>query len=194
MTNERQLAVIEIPVDPDDRAYDSKAMSGLTQRNRLFVVKMLQQGVNPKAAPRAAVECGYKAEHGWKLMRNPDIIQALREEATKRLAGAALLGINVMLDIASTPGHKDQYKAAKDLAAINGFTAEQRIVVEHISEDSKAQLRQIRDMATQLGMDPKQLIEAAGIIDAEYEEVKEAILRTANDGAGVEVEIDDSDW
>ncbi len=89
-----------------------------------------------------------------------------------------------MLAIAQDPGHKDQFRAAKELAAINGFTAEQRIVVEHITEDSKAQIRQIRDMAKQLGMEPEQLIRAAGIVDAEFVEVSPAEL----------VGVDDSEW
>ncbi len=94
-----------------------------------------------------------------------------------------------MLEIAHTPGHKDQYKAAKDLAALNGYTAEQRIVVEHISEDSKAQIRQIRAMAEELGMDPRQLIEGVGIIDAEFEEVAEKVAALAAPPT-----VDDSDW
>ncbi len=175
---------IAIPRDVNDRSYDGKGMSALTSRKRAFVIAMLQQGVNPKAAPKAAASCGYQPNYGYELMRDEGILAALREEATKRLAGAALVGVNVMLEIAQDPTHKDQYKAAKDLAAINGFTAEQRIVVEHISEDSKQQIRQIREMAAQLGMDPKQLIQAAGIIDAEFEDVTPA----------KPAEVDTSDW
>lgn len=184
MTLDRNLPVA-IPTDPHDRSYDGKAMSGLGPRKRSFVIAMLQEGVNSKAAPRAAVKCGYTAAYGYDLMRDDGILAALREEATKRLAGAALVGVNVLLEIAQSPTHKDQFRAAKELAGINGFTAEQRIVVEHISEDSKQQIRQIREMATQLGMDPKQLIQAAGIIDAEFEEVREAIAPAV---------VDDSDW
>lgn len=177
-----------IPADPDDRSYDGKAMASLNLRQRKFVITMLQQGCRTKACELAAVSAGYHAMYGWELMRNEAILAALREEATKRLAGAALVGVTVMLDIAQNPQHKDQFRAAKELAAINGFTAEQRIVVEHISEDSKAQMRQIRDMATQLGLDPKQLIAAAGIIDAEFTEVD-----TANENHS-QVEVDASDW
>lgn len=175
---------LTIPTDPNDRSYDGKTMGALTARKRAFVISMLQQGVNPKAARAAAAAAGYRPEYGYELMRDDGILAALREEATKRLAGAALVGVNVLLDIAQSPTHKDQFRAAKELAGINGFTAEQRIVVEHISEDSKQQLRQIREMAAQLGMDPKALIEAAGIIDAEFEDVTSAKA----------AEIDDSDW
>ena len=175
---------LAIPTDPNDRAYDGKAMGALSTRKRQFVIAMLQQGVNPKACAVAAASLGYHPKYGYELMRDDGILAAMREEATKRLAGAALVGVNVLLDIAQSPTHKDQFRAAKELAGINGFTAEQRIVVEHISEDSKAQIRQIRDMAAQLGLDAKQLIASAGIVDAEFTEVTPA----------APVEVDASDW
>lgn len=180
MTNE-----VAIPFNPDDRSYDGKAMSALNDRKRRFVIAMLQMGVNPKAASRAAASLGYHPNYGYELMRDETVLAALREESTKRLAGAALVGVNVLLEIAQSPTHKDQFRAAKELAGINGFTAEQRIVVEHIDADSKAQIRQIRDMANQLGMDPRQLIEAAGIVDAEFTEVNDAEPAA---------KVDDSDW
>ena len=185
---------VSIPFDPNDRSYDGKAMGGLEDRKRRFVIAMLQMGTNPKAAPRAAASLGYHPNYGYQLMRDEGVLAALREEATKRLAGAALVGVNVLLEIAQSPTHKDQFRAAKELAGINGFTAEQRIVVEHISEDSKAQIRQIREMAAQLGLEPKQLIEAAGIVDAEYTEVEEAKPGRKAKQASPSAEVDDSDW
>ncbi len=166
-------------------------MAALPDRKRQFVIAMLGQAVNPKACKIAAAECGYAPYYGYELMRDDGILAALREESTKRLAGAALVGVNVLLDIAQNAQHKDQFRAAKELAGINGFTAEQRIVVEHISEDSKAQIRQIREMAAQLGLDPKQLIQSAGIIDAEFTEVTPA---TPVEPAPAQAGVDDSDW
>lgn len=173
-------------ISPDrDREHDGKAMSALTPRKRQFVIAMLQQGVNPKACRVAAAQAGLTPEYGYKLMRDDEILQALREEATKRLAGAALVGVNVMLEIAQDPGHKDQFRAAKELAAINGFTAEQRIVVEHIDPDGKALLARVKEMAGKLGLDPRLLIQQAGIVDAEFTDVT-----PAKDAA----KVDDSDW
>ena len=171
-----------LPALITDRSNDGKAMAGLSDRERLFVIAMLQQGLNKKAAQIAANEAGYtNPVYGYELMRRDSILAAMREEATKRVAGAALVGVTVMLDIAQTDGHKDQYKAAKDLAALNGFTSEQRIVVEHIDSDGKAMIQKIRTMAADLGMDAQQLIAAAGIVDAEYTVVNEP-------------EVDTSDW
>ncbi len=177
------MATALVVETPQSRFYDGKAMAALNDRQRAFVQSMVQQGANPKAASKAAADAGFAPVYGYELMRHEGILAALREEATKRLVGAALVGVNVMLDIANNPTHKDQYKAAKDLAAINGFTAEQRIMVTHVTEDTKGQMNQIREMATQLGLDPKQLIAAAGIIEVEGEftEVEEP-------------EVDTSDW
>ena len=186
MTKDLTVAV------PVDRKFDGKAMASLTDRQRLFVLEMLTLGINAKACCLAAARCGYASAYGYELMRNEHILAAIREEATKRVAGAALVGINVMLEIAHDLTHKDRYKAAKDLAALNGFTAEQRIVVEHISEDSKAQMRQIRDMAAQLGLDPEALIRQAGIIDVEFTEV--TLTPEPDIKPDIGVEIDSSDW
>ena len=170
--------------EEESRRGDGQRMSALSGRQRTFVLELIQRGAHRTAIEDSAVAAGYSRTHGYKLLRDSDVLAAVREESTKKVAGAALLGVAVMVEIASNPLHKDQYRAAKDLAALNGFTAEQRIVVEHIDADSKAQIRQIREMATQLGMDPKQLIEAAGIIDAEFEDV------TPKKAA----EVDSSDW
>lgn len=162
---------------------DGRAMAALTPKRREFVRNMLQLGPDKRAAQYAAAKAGYAEPiYGYELMRDEGIIAALREEATKRLAGAALLGVTVMMDIASNPTHKDQYKAAKDLAAINGFTAEQKIVVEHLNADTRQLIGQIREMAEQLGMDPRQLIAAAGIVEGEYVDVTPVTA------------VDDSDW
>jgi hypothetical protein len=167
---------------------DGRAMASLTADRRKFVHALIQLGPNKHAARMAATAAGYtNPVYGYELMREEGIIAALREEATKKLAGAALLGVQVMMDIAQDPMHKDQYRAAKDLAAINGFTAEQKIVVEHLDRDGRQLIGQIREMAGQLGMDPRQLIAAAGIIEAEF---TEAPLATEECVA----EVDDSDW
>ena len=178
---------VDLQPPDSDREHDGRAMSALTDRKRHFVLMMLQQGVNPKAALSAAKAAGFTAEYSYKLMRDPNILAALREEAGKRLTGAALMGVNVMLQIANDPTHKDQFRAAKELAAINGFTAEQKIVVEHINQDSKELLTRVRQMAVELGMDPRQLIASAGIIDAEYEVIQPAL-------AAPTPTVDDSDW
>lgn len=165
---------VDIPA-LDDRSTDGPAMSALTDQQRIFVHEMLQSGVNPNAANAAAVAAGYAANGGWRMMRNERVLAALHEEAKKRLVGAALTGVNVMIEIALEPGHKDRFQAAKTLAAINGFNAEQKVTVTHIKQDMESIVQEIIDRATALGQDPRPLLLAAGVvmdaIDAQFEDV-----------------------
>jgi phage terminase small subunit len=149
-------------------------MAKLNDQQRLFVMEYLQRSPRPQAVKGAAVAAGYSRDYGHVLMRDPDVLGAIHEEATKTVIGASLAGVKVMLKIAHNDKHKDQYKAAKDLAALNGFISEQRIVVENVTSDTKAQIEQIKTMAGQLGMDPNKLLASVGISnieDAEFSEV-----------------------
>lgn len=149
-------------------------MASLSEQHRDFVLRLMELGPSKRASAKAAKDVGFSSLNGYKLMRDERILAAIREEATKELAGAALIGVKVMIEIAQDRDHKDRLKAAEKLAAINGFTAEQRIVVEHISPDNKGMIAEIRSMAAQLGLDPKQLISATGFIeDAEFTEVED---------------------
>lgn len=180
----KELAVV-IP-EFGDRSHDGKAMRALNDSHHDFVLAMITQKPHPKAPARAAEAVGLAPRYGYQLMRDERILAALREEATKRIAGAALFGVDVMLEIAADKSHKDRYKAAKDLAALNGFNAEQRIVVEHVTEDTKALIAQIKTMAQELGLDPQKLIRQAGIIEGEFTEVEEieAVTEEPEDGDG----------
>ncbi len=155
-----------------DRSCDGRAMAKLPEQHRDFVLRLMELGPTKRAAAKAAADVGFTPNNGYKLMRDDRVLGAIREEATKHLAASVLVGVKVMVEIAQDVDHKDRYRAAKDLAALNGFTTEQRIVVEHISHDSKEQIAQIKAMAVQLGLDPKQLIAGAGIIEAEFTEVE----------------------
>lgn len=166
----------------DEAQTNSLAMSALTARQRRFVHALLQSGASTSAARKAATAAGYEPEYGYQLMKDPRILAAVREEATKTVAGAALTGVQVMIDIALNKEHKDQFRAAKELAALNGFTAEQKIVVEHIDSGMRDKIAEVRKLAEQLGLDPRLLIERTGlVIDAEFEVVEE-------------LQCDDSDW
>lgn len=147
-------------------------MLALGDQHRAFVLRLMELGPTKRAAAKASKDAGFSGQnYGYELMRDERILAAIREESTKQLAGAALIGVKVMVEIAQDKQHRDRFKAAKELAAINGFTAEQRIVVEHISNDSKDLMRQIENMALEIGLDPKKLIAQAGIVEAEFTEV-----------------------
>lgn len=155
------------------RKHDGKAMASLPEQQRAFVLRLMELGPTKKAAAKAAGDVGFHPVYGYELMRDERVLMAIREEATKCLAGAVLVGVKTMVEIAQDKDHKDRYKAAKDLAGLNGFTTEQRIVVEHIPSDSKEKIKQIRAMATEIGIDPQLLIAQSGIVEGDFTEVED---------------------
>jgi hypothetical protein len=157
----------------DDRSHDGKALASLSDQQRAFVLRLMELGPTKKAAAKAATDVGFSQWNGYKLMRDERILAAIHEESAKQLAGGVLIGVKRLIEIAQDKEHRDSYKAAKELAAMNGFSAEQRIVVEHVSTDTREQIRQIRAMAIELGLNPEQLIKSAGIVEAEFTEVED---------------------
>ena len=153
-----------------DRKFDGKSMRALPDRQRGFVLEMLKRNANPAMVMEAAEAAGYRPDYGYHLMRDEGVISALHEESVKRLTGAAIVGVSVLLEIAQSEDHKDRFKAAKELAAINGFTAEQRIRVEHVTEDKRDLIEQIKSMARELKLDPKQLLAGVGVVEGEFTE------------------------
>lgn len=161
----------------DNRESDGPAMSCLTDQQHLFV-QVLTTTVGKGGQPdpqRAGVAAGYTKQSAYNLMRNPRILAAVREEAAKRLQMGALIGVNVMLEIASSTTHKDQFSAAKHLAKLNGFVEVQKVEVEHRSESQEAMVARVIANAKVLGLDPRELLGQAGVvIDAEFTVVEPA--------------------
>lgn len=163
----------------DDRSSDGPAMSALGDMERKFVCAMIQTGCSPSQASQCAAAAGYAnpGVSGWQLMRRTKVLLAMKEEASKRLIAGALLGVNVVMEIAMSPTHKDRFKAAKELMGINGFITEQKITVEHIGTDAEDLLREIEMYAKRNGMevDRTQLLAHAGVnvTDAEFTPVAE---------------------
>lgn len=162
----------ELVIQVDDRREDDgPAMSCLTDQQHLFVqVLTTTVGKNGQPDPdRAGAAAGFHKGYGYNLMRNPRILAAVREEAAKRLQLGALVGVNVMLEIASNATHKDQFGAAKHLAKLNGFVEVQKVEVDHKHESQAEMIARVVANAKMLGLDPKELLGQAGVvIDAEF--------------------------
>lgn len=148
-------------------------MAGLPDQYRDFVLRLMELGPSKKSAAKAAEAVGFHPLHGYRLLRDDRVLTAIREEATKELAAGVLIGVKALIKIAGDKNHRDQFKAAKELTGMNGFTTEQRIVVEHVSHDTKTMIEEIRRMAADVGLDPRLLIERAGIVEAEFTEVED---------------------
>lgn len=156
----------------DDRSHDGPKMALLEPMQRKFVLLMLSTTPSEGQEGRCALAAGYAhTQSGYNLMRNAKVIDALHEESAKKVLAAAQIGVMVMVEVALDPLHKDRYKAAKDLAAMSGFSpiSKQEIKVEHGQTDDKAKIARIVENAQRLGLDPAVLLGRAGIVvDAEF--------------------------
>lgn len=173
-------------LEPDDDLGPS--MAALTENQRRFVYHMLiTGGANATNSARAA---GYSdgkegdsgnpaGVAGYRLAHSPKILAAMKEEGDRRLRGGVVLGASVLIEIAGDVLHKDRYKAACRLLDQAGLGIEhkQTIEVKHtVTEEAK--IEEVRKLALQLGLDPRQLLGQAGIIDAEFTEVSDDDLWT----------------
>jgi phage terminase small subunit len=136
---------------------------------------MVVVGVKKDFGAEAARLAGYKTGHkqeAYRLMRNPRVLEAIREEAGKRLQASALLGAMVLEEIALDPLHKDRLKAATELLNRGGMQLVEKH--EHIVKDERnaAELVQfIKSMAQKNNLDPRKLLGQAEPVEAEFTEV-----------------------
>ena len=84
-------------------------LSNLSDRQAAFVREFVERGGRRGAAADAAVAAGY-AQPGRagraaarvrasELLRNPDVLQALRDELTRKLNAGAALGVQTLMDL-----------------------------------------------------------------------------------------------
>lgn len=168
-----------------DEAKFGPAMRALTTRERLFVIALVESGMNQS---KAYIAAGYSASsvsvitaESSRIAHRPKVILAMREEAERRLTQGALLAAVAIMEIAGDPMHKDRFKAASRLLDQNGLVVTTKHEV-HIRDDRTTQqlIDKATDLATRLGMDPAKLLgtykqtpqlPAPEPIDAEFEEI-----------------------
>jgi len=127
----------------------------------------------------AAITAGSPEGHssrayGWRNGHDPKVLAALRVEAERRGKRSAPFAMQTILDIANTPGHKDQFKAAVELLNRSGLIVAQKIDVDHTHRDetSAGMIKEISNLARTLGLDATKLLGSAGVvIDAEFVEI-----------------------
>lgn len=142
------------------------AMRALTDRQRVFVVALLNMGSKLDQS-RAAKMAGYLGNQavlkvsGHRLAHSPKVQAAILEEAKKRMqlgtAAATALMIETIGD--KTVAHKDRLRAAEgvlDRGGIHHMT-EHRIEVNHNDTRTEKILRVVQ-LARQLGKDPRELL------------------------------------
>lgn len=157
-------ALAELPIEKL-----TPTLAKLGTRERAFVEHMMTATTHM----RAAILAGYgqssptvekrdqaARQAAWRLMKDPEIIEALREQAALTLRSSALLGAKVLAEIANDPLHKDRLKAAKELLMHSGFLQvhEQRITVDDRRLTDQETLDKAVALAQRMGLDPKRLL------------------------------------
>ena len=151
-----------------------------TDRQRAFVVAMVDYGGLSHA--KAAVAAGYGDSPGGsanstaaRLLRDERVLAAIRELADQRLRAGTLMAVRVLMEQMADPtcDPKVRQGAAKTLLDRTGLHAvsEVKKVHEH-SLNTKDAVQKIVNLSAKLGIDPRKLLGAKGIVvDAEFEEI-----------------------
>lgn len=167
----RLPATIEIP-GPDSLG---PCMNALSDRERAFVIALYALACrDPVDAARAA---GYTdnangairvAAH--RLMHRDTIQAAILEEGKRRMKGLMPVAMKHLGDIIENPQHKQQVAAIFGVLNRGGLheVSEAKHVHEIVmTRDQK--IEEIKQFATQLGIDPRKLL--GRVVDAEFEEI-----------------------
>jgi phage terminase small subunit len=152
------------------------AMAALTDKQRQFVLALIQTGCSQSKAAELAGYAGgpdtWKAM-GWRLAHDARVQAAIHEEAQKLIRTTAVMAIGVIEGLASNTKVKPEVrlKAATELLNRSGLHAqtEHKVTVDRQMDDREL-VRRIASLAREQGLDPFKLLGSRGyIIDAEYE-------------------------
>jgi phage terminase small subunit len=162
-----------IVLDPNED--HGPAFSACTPMQQKFVLASLTLGGgnNTEAARMAGYERTTASQQAHALIRKPNVIAAMREEAERRLQGGAMLASSALVAIVNNPLHKDHYKACIELLNRSGLQFIQKSEVIHTDNRTAAELVAfIRLMAKKNNLDPATLLGHDEVVeDAQYTEV-----------------------
>lgn len=158
------------------------AMLALSDQQQLFVVRFLEVGGLVENAADAAARAGYSTHHpkaaavaASRLLRQPKVITAIREEADMRLRAGAILGASVLIQTASDPTNKNQFRAAVELLNRSDLivASRQEIIVDDRRDSRTSLVDRVRTLGGLLGVDVEQLLKPflAEPVDAEFTEI-----------------------
>ena len=169
-----QVANIPIVAAPPEEKL-GPAMQALTVNQRRFVVAFLETGGSDQN--RAAELAGYGGTPGarkviaCRMMQNPAIMAAIREQADVMLRGDAIMAAAVLRSIANDRAHKDRFKAAVELLNRSGLI----VATQHnvnVQVDVRTDAEIMADIRRMVGSNPELRKIAAEVIDGDFEEVK----------------------
>lgn len=177
MTEVIRQAIMLEEFNPDEHG---PAFNDLTTLQQKFVMALVEVGLTKDFGAKAARIAGYNhdgaKQAAYRLMRNPKVLLALREEADLRMRAGALLGAMVLEEIALDPMHKDRFKAATEMMNRGGMSLIQK--VEHLHQHTVEQrsdpelMAVVNRLARTLGTTPAALL-GKDAVDATYTEVND---------------------
>ena len=135
----------------------------LTDKQKAFVGAFVARGgVNHAECARLA---GYAESDirntAYRLMRDPKILQAIREECENADRGLLPLARAALQRLIENPAHKDHFAAIKFLCGCLGISpvtkSESKRTVEHTA--NLPALVELKMLAQQLKLEPAQMIE-----------------------------------
>lgn len=154
-----------------------------TDLMRRFVIAMLEAPTIDygACAARAGYSPGGTRESwnatGGRLAHDERVLEAIQEEARNRMASGAIYAVTRLLEIitagSAAPGV--QLRAIEMLLNRVGLHALVEMKTTHnltLTDDNQL-IQKITGLAAQLGINPKVLLGRAGVVDAEFSEVKQ---------------------
>lgn len=156
------------------------AMQALNERQRAFVLAMIETGGNASNADHARM-AGYVGDGsvlrvtGYRLVHDPGVQAALLEEGAKLMHTGVILATSHLVHLCKNAREeKDQLKAINMLLNRVGLheKTEHKLTVRKESSEADM-IREIGALAKTLGIDPQKLLGNAKIVDGEFTEVKE---------------------
>jgi hypothetical protein len=182
-----EASPLDLATDPTQKWGPN--MAKLTPKQRAYVLALVEHGCNPT---RAAAEAGYGSDSatqaqrdkcikqsGWVNSHDVDIQAAVKEEAENRVRSGALIATSALIEIVADAKHKDRFKAALILGAMNGIqaVAVSEIKVHHSFDQLSTHdlMMTVTKFAVEHGMDPQRMLANAGVLDAEFEMVQPAL-------------------
>lgn len=156
-------------------------MQALTDRQRVFVLALVEDPLMSRA--EAARVAGYSDSSeaakvsAHRLMHDNRVIEALHEQAGKRLWSISLKAAHRVDQMLDSEDDKVALKAAVSVLDRVGFGAQQNININQTVRDESAKgledrIRRAAAALLKLGSNPGELLGLPEPVDAEFSEVK----------------------
>lgn len=162
-------------------------MRQCTEMERVFIYAMVECGGD---ATQAAFAAGYGKKSdtreqqinacrqaGYNLLRRERVLDAMQEEAKKRLYSMGMIAANNLAALLNDPGlsAKDRFRANVEALDRAGLVVQQKVEVTHKDEKDANVVAEIRKLASDLGLDPSRLLgqaKGSNVVDAEFTVVR----------------------